>query len=64
MKSISDHLEDQRHNSIRRGAATAAAVAMAVLIGCLAAATVVKTARIVAADQARCASVCEAHFAD
>lgn len=64
MKSISEHLEDRRHARIRRGAATSAAVAIAVLVGCIAAATVVKTARIVAADQARCASVCEAHFAD
>lgn len=64
MKSISEHLEDRRHERIRRGAATAAAVGMAVLIACVAAATVVKTARIMAADQARCANVCEANFAD
>lgn len=64
MKSISKHLEDQRHDRIRRGAATAAAVAMAVLIACVTAATVVKTARIAAADQARCAHTCEARLAD
>lgn len=64
MKTISDHLNARRHERIRRRAATAAAVCMAVLIGCTTAAAVVKTARIVAADQARCANVCEAHFAD
>lgn len=63
-KTISEHLAGRSHERIRRGAATAAAVAMAVLIGCLAAATVVKTARIVAADQARCAHTCEAYLAD
>ncbi len=58
MKTISQHLDDRdaerRHQRIRRNAATMAAVAMAVLIGCIVAATVVKTARIVADDMARC----------
>ena len=53
-KTISDHLSARRHERIRRRAATAAAVAMSILIGCIVAAAVVKTARIVAADQERC----------
>lgn len=60
MKTISEHLADRRHEKARRAAATIAALSMAVLIACVTAAAVVKTARIVAADQARCAEVCEA----
>ena len=60
MKTITEHLTDRRHERIRRAAGTAAAVAMSILICCIVAATVVKTARIVAADQARCASACVA----
>lgn len=60
MKTISEHLADRRHEKARRAAVTFAAVCMAVLIGCVVAATVVKTARIVADDSARCASACVA----
>lgn len=63
MKTISEHLAERRHERIRRAAATVAAVFMAVLIGCIVAATVVKTARIVAAGQERCGhglDACEA----